>query len=75
MSSSGTLPKVSIYFHVVINMTVADYLYSLDVTITQWAINKQGMYSSVGKYTLILLLCLFISVQLHMIKSTKLSKC
>ena len=28
-------------------MTAAGYLYSLDVTITQRAINKQGIYSSV----------------------------
>ena len=47
MSCSGTLPKVGTYFHVVINMTAAGYLYSLDVTITQRAINKQGIYSSV----------------------------
>ena len=83
MSCSGTLPKVSTYFHVVINMIAAGYLYSLDVK--ELSTNK--VYTAVwfiillhtelyylqvciiGKYTIILLLCLFISVQLHMMRN------
>ena len=62
----------------ILNFDEANCLYHLDVTTTQRPIDKQGIYSSVvycirsciifrfciiGKCTLILLLCSFISVQ------------